>query len=109
MSERRLGLIINGVTGPMGTNQHLIRSILDIRNAGGLELTDGSRVIPDPILVGRDSGRVDALAREHGLSRLTDDLDAAIVNPDDTLFFDAATTQAGAIVYLRGIEETLGA
>ncbi len=96
MSERRLGIIMNGVTGRMGKNQHLIRSILEIMNAGGLELADGSRVMPDPILVGRDGGRVGALAREHGLGRWTNDLDAAISNPDDTLFFDAATTQARA-------------
>ncbi len=96
MSEKRLGIIMNGVTGRMGKNQHLIRSILKIMEAGGLELADGTRVMPDPILVGRDAGRVGALAREHGLSRWTDDLDAAIANPDDTLFFDAATTQARA-------------
>ncbi|NQV59204.1 MAG: gfo/Idh/MocA family oxidoreductase, partial [Alphaproteobacteria bacterium] len=69
MSERRLGIIMNGVTGRMGKNQHLIRSILEIMAAGGLELKDGTRVMPDPILVGRDAGRIGTLAREHGLSR----------------------------------------
>ncbi|MBT6984066.1 MAG: gfo/Idh/MocA family oxidoreductase, partial [Rhodospirillaceae bacterium] len=69
MSEKRLGIIMNGVTGRMGKNQHLIRSILPIMEAGGLELADGTRVMPDPILVGRDAGRIGALAREHGISR----------------------------------------
>ena len=86
MGEKRLGIIMNGVTGRMGKNQHLIRSILEIMEAGGLELADGDRVMPDPILVGRDAARVGALAREHGLDRWTDDLDAAMDNPDDTLF-----------------------
>ena len=104
MSEKRLGIIMNGVTGRMGKNQHLIRSILEIMKAGGLELADGVRVMPDPILVGRDAGRVGALAREHGLDRWTDDLDAAIANPDDTLFFDAATTQARASLLFKAID-----
>ncbi|MDA1099483.1 MAG: Gfo/Idh/MocA family oxidoreductase [Proteobacteria bacterium] len=103
MNEKRLGIIMNGMTGRMGKNQHLIRSILEIMNAGGLELADGSRVMPDPILVGRDAGRVGALAREYGLGRWTNDLDAAIANPDDTLFFDAATTQARAGLLRKAI------
>ena len=103
MSERRLGIIMNGVTGRMGKNQHLIRSILEIMQAGGLALADGTRVMPDPILVGRDAGRVGALAREHGLGRWTNDLDAAIANPDDSLFFDAATTQARAGLLRKAI------
>ncbi|MGE5200429.1 MAG: gfo/Idh/MocA family oxidoreductase, partial [Acidobacteriota bacterium] len=48
MSEQRLGIIMNGVTGRMGTIQHLVRSILAIRAAGGVVLSDGSRVMPDP-------------------------------------------------------------
>jgi predicted dehydrogenase len=84
---------MNGVTGRMGKNQHLIRSILAIREAGGVMLSDGTRVMPDPILVGRDESRVGALAREYGLKRWTTDLDAALKNPEDELFFDAATTQ----------------
>jgi predicted dehydrogenase len=104
MSERRLGIIMNGVTGRMGRNQHLLRSILPIMEAGGLELADGTRIMPDPILVGRDAGRVGALAREHGLSRWTNDLDAAIANPDDRLFFDAATTQARAGLLRKAIQ-----
>ena len=103
MTEKRLGIIMNGVTGRMGKNQHLIRSILEIMKAGGLELADGTRVMPDPILVGRNAGRVADLAREHGLERSTNDLDAAIANPEDTLFFDAATTQARAGLLSKAI------
>lgn len=96
MSERRLGIIMNGVTGRMGKNQHLIRSILEIREQGGVLLKDGTRVMPDPVLVGRDEGRTGALARETGVKRWTTDLNAALENPEDTVFFDAATTQARA-------------
>lgn len=62
MAERRLGIIMNGVTGRMGTNQHLVRSILAIRKQGGVVLSNGDRVMPDPILVGRNADKVKALA-----------------------------------------------
>jgi len=93
---KRLGIIMNGVTGRMGMNQHLIRSIVAIRRDGGVLLKDGSRVMPDPILVGRNLDKVAGLARQYGIERYTDDLDAALKNREDTLFFDAATTQARA-------------
>ncbi|HLT78523.1 MAG TPA: Gfo/Idh/MocA family oxidoreductase [Ferrovibrio sp.] len=92
----RLGIIMNGVTGRMGMNQHLIRSIVAIRQDGGVVLKNGRRVMPDPILVGRDIDKVGRLARQHGIERYTDDLDAALKNKDDILFFDAATTQLRA-------------
>ncbi|MBL6597674.1 MAG: Gfo/Idh/MocA family oxidoreductase [Alphaproteobacteria bacterium] len=99
MAEQRLGIIMNGVTGRMGTNQHLVRSILAIRAEGGLRLKNGDRVMPDPILVGRNAEKLQKLASDHGLSRWTMDLDAALANPDDTVFFDAASTglRAGLI------------
>ncbi|QCG93768.1 Gfo/Idh/MocA family oxidoreductase [Azospirillum sp. TSA2s] len=93
MSTKRLGLIMHGVTGRMGMNQHLIRSILAIRAQGGVTLSDGSRVMPDPILVGRNAEKMQELARRHGIKRWSDNLDAALDNPDDVIFFDAGTTQ----------------
>jgi len=93
MNTKRLGIIMHGVTGRMGMNQHLIRSILAIRAAGGVALKDGSRVMPDPILIGRNLDKIGALAKAHGISRYGDDLSAALANPEDTLFFDAGTTQ----------------
>ena len=103
MSERRLGIIMNGVTGRMGTNQHLIRSILAIMEQGGVELASGERVMPDPILVGRNAGKTGDLARRHGVERWTTDLDAALDNSDDELFFDAATTLARADLLRKAI------
>ena len=104
MATTTLGIIMHGVTGRMGLNQHLVRSILAIRRAGGVALPNGDRVMPDPILVGRNADKVAALAREHGLTRATADLDAALANPNDTVFFDAATTQMRADLVTRAID-----
>ncbi|HZA49379.1 MAG TPA: Gfo/Idh/MocA family oxidoreductase [Myxococcaceae bacterium] len=93
MTTKRLGIIMHGVTGRMGANQHLARSIVPLRDGGGVLLRDGTRAIPDPILVGRSADKVERLAREHGISRWTTDLDAALSNADDAVFFDAASTQ----------------
>jgi len=104
MSVKRLGIIMYGVTGRMGTNQHLVRSIMAIRAQGGVALANGDRAMPDPILVGRDAAKVDALARQHGLERWTTDLDAALKNKDDELFFDAASTQLRADLLTKAID-----
>lgn len=93
MRTQRIGIIMHGVTGRMGMNQHLIRSVLTIRDQGGVALADGSYLVPDPIIVGRNADKVEALAAKHGIKRWTTDLDAALANPDDTLFFDAASTK----------------
>jgi predicted dehydrogenase len=103
MGEQRLGLIMHGVTGRMGYNQHLVRSILAIRDQGGLALKNGDRLILDPILVGRNADRVRAVAERHGVTRWSDDLDAALANPDDTVFFDAGTTQMRAPLLERAL------
>ncbi|MGN6584329.1 MAG: Gfo/Idh/MocA family protein [Rhizobiaceae bacterium] len=104
MSARRLGVVMNGVTGRMGKNQHLIRSIVAIRKQGGVPLSDGSRVQLDPILVSRDAEKVEALAREYGIDRFTTDLDSAIADPKDTIFFDAATTQMRPTLLQKAID-----
>lgn len=93
MATQKLGIIMHGVTGRMGMNQHLIRSIVAIRKQGGVSLFNGAKVMPDPILVGRDAGKLEALARSHGIERWGTDLDAALANKDDTVFFDSGTTQ----------------
>ena len=103
MAERRIGLIMNGVTGRMGMNQHLIRSIAAIRAEGGMALANGDRLMPDPIIVGRNRQKLEALARAHGVERVSTDLDACLANPEDTVFFDAATTQMRAGLIRRAI------
>ena len=103
MAERRVGVIMNGVTGRMGTNQHLIRSILAIRADGGVALGDGTRLLPDPILVGRNADKLKRLAEDHGLDRWSTDLEAALESPDDEIYFDAATTDLRAENLRRAI------
>ncbi len=92
MSQRRIGIIMNGVTGRMGLNQHLVRSILAIRQQGGVSLADGSHLMPDPILVGRNATKLEQIANQHGVPRWSTDLRAALDNPDDSIYFDAQVT-----------------
>lgn len=92
MEPKKIGIIMNGVTGRMGLNQHLIRSILAIRKQGGLQLPDGSMLMPDPILVGRNESKLRAIAEAHGLIRWSTDLASALANKDDEIYFDAGTT-----------------
>ena len=89
MAERRLGIIMHGVTGRMGYNQHLVRSILAIRDQGGIALRNGDRLMVDPIIVGRDEDKIRRLAEKHNIARWTTDLDGALKNAEDTVFFDA--------------------
>src|SRR5919201_6408889 len=103
MAQHRLGIIMNGVTGRMGTNQHLTRSIVAIRAQGGVALKNGDSVMPDPILVGRSEAKLAQLAKAHGIARWTTDLNAALKSREDTLFFDAATTKLRAKLLRRAI------
>ena len=92
MAQQRIGIIMNGVTGRMGTNQHLARSIVAIRKQGGIALPNGDMLYPDPILVGRNAQKLQALAQTYQIERWSTDLDACLANPDDTIYFDAQTT-----------------
>ncbi|HYF36760.1 MAG TPA: Gfo/Idh/MocA family oxidoreductase [Prosthecobacter sp.] len=92
METKRIGIIMNGVTGRMGTNQHLIRSIKAIRDQGGIKISDDLRLMPDPILTGRNANKLKALAARTGVTRYTTDVDGALANPEDEIFFDASGT-----------------
>src|ERR1700730_14383874 len=92
MAIERLGILMNGVTGRMGTNQHLIRSICAIRSEGGVRLADGRRLMHDPVPVGRSADKLSALAAANGVTRWSTDLNAALANKDDALYFDSAST-----------------
>jgi predicted dehydrogenase len=104
MTTRTLGLVMNGVTGRMGMNQHLIRSVVAIRANGGVTLSDGSKVQLDPVLVGRNAEKVEALAKSYGVERWTTDLDKAIADPTNEIFFDAATTQMRPMILEKAID-----
>jgi predicted dehydrogenase len=103
MAERRIGLIMHGVTGRMGMNQHLIRSIVAIRKEGGVPLRNGDRLMPDPIIIGRNREKLEALAKEYGLERVGTDLKVALAAPQDEVFFDAGTTQMRASLLRKAI------
>ncbi len=104
MATKRIGIIMHGVTGRMGMNQHLIRSVLALREEGGLALADGTRLMPDPILIGRNAQKIEALAERLGVARWGTDIDAALANPDDAIFFDAASTQLRVDLLKRAID-----
>jgi predicted dehydrogenase len=88
-----LGIVLNGVTGRMGYRQHLVRSLLAIREEGGLPAADGRRIWPEPILVGRSAVKLQEIATRHGLTEWTTDLDEALARPDVQIYFDAQVTQ----------------
>lgn len=92
VAVRNIGIIMNGVTGRMGTNQHLVRSILAIRKQGGVALPDGDVIMPDPILVGRQESKLQALAAAHGVERWSTDLEACLADPYYEIYFDSQTT-----------------
>jgi predicted dehydrogenase len=94
MPESRVGIIMNGVSGRMGYRQHLVRSILAIRDQGGVLLSDGTRVQVDPILVGRSESKLREIAERHGIENWTTDLDTALADDRYSIYFDALVTQA---------------
>ncbi|UZI32806.1 Gfo/Idh/MocA family protein [Streptomyces sp. VB1] len=94
MSRNVIGIVMNGVTGRMGYRQHLVRSLLAIREQGGLPLGDGTVIWPEPILVGRSAHKLKELADRHGLEHWTTDLGEALAHPLAQIYFDAQVTQA---------------
>ena len=103
MATKRIGIIMNGVTGRMGMNQHLIRSIVAIRKQGGVELSNADRLMPDPILLGRNQGKLELLAKAHGVERWSTSLDESLANPEDTIYFDAQLTNLRAAAVRKAI------
>lgn len=96
MASSVLRIAMNGITGRMGYRQHLLRSILPIRDAGGVELPDGSRVQVEPILVGRNEAKIRQIAEQHGVEHWTTDADAVIADPSVDIYFDAQVTSRRA-------------
>jgi predicted dehydrogenase len=92
VKRRRIGIALNGVTGRMGYRQHLVRSLLAIREEGGLPLPDGRQLWPEPILVGRSEQKLLEIAERHGLTEWTTDLATALARPDVEIYFDAQVT-----------------
>ena len=89
---QKIGIIMNGVTGRMGTNQHLERSIIAIRKEGGLRLRNGSVVWPEPVLVGRNPEKLEGLAKRFEIERWSTDLDSCLSDAANQIYFDAQAT-----------------
>ncbi len=104
MSRRTIGIAMNGVTGRMGYRQHLLRSILAIRDQGGLTLPDGTVVWPEPLLIGRNAERLAPIAERHGLTRWTTSLDEALGDPEIEVYFDSQVTAAREKAMLQAID-----
>ena len=94
MKIQRVGVIMNGVTGRMGTNQHLERSIMAIRAQGGVKVGEDEAIMPEPILVGRNANKLAALSERFGGVLWSTDLDACLADTEYPVYFDASTTQA---------------
>src|SRR6266508_792413 len=103
MATRNVRIIMNGVTGRMGYRQHLLRSILAIRDEGGVAMPDGGRLQVEPILVGRKRDKLADIARAHGGAEITTDLDAALADESTTVYFDAQVTGERKMAILTAI------
>jgi predicted dehydrogenase len=104
MMRKVIYVALNGVTGRMGYRQHLVRSLLAIREQGGIQLEDGTTVYPEPVLVGRSEERLRAIASRHGLDRWTTDLDEVLADPEVEVYFDTQITSAREASLMRAIE-----
>ena len=102
MAVRTIKVIMNGVTGRMGYRQHLVRSILPIRDEGGVVVGD-DRIQVVPVLVGRNADKLAKLAELHGVEEWTTDLDAALADPDAQVYFDAQVTSERTDAILAAI------
>lgn len=92
MKQHTVGIIMNGVTGRMGTNQHLLRSIAEIIKQGGVKISAGETIMPDPILVGRDENKLKKLCSLTGITKMSTNLDEVLKDPAYHIYFDAQTT-----------------
>jgi predicted dehydrogenase len=100
----RVGIVMNGVTGRMGMNQHLLRSILAIRGQGGVKISEEERIMPEPILVGRNPVKLQQLSELAGGARWTTDMEEALADPEVQIYFDAQTTDRRFDAVSRAIE-----
>ena len=103
MALRTIRIAMEGVTGRLGANQHLIRSLLAIRQEGGLPLQSGDRLMPEPVLLGRNPDKLAALAEAHGGLSWSDDVPAALADQTIEVYFDVAATGGRRERALRAI------
>mgnify|MGYP001483684618 FL=1 len=92
MKEHKIGVIMNGVTGRMGTNQHLIRSLAAIISQGGVKVSDNVVIMPELVLLGRNENKLKALAERTQVERWTTNLEEVLSDDRYQIYFDAQTT-----------------
>ncbi|SFT33982.1 Predicted dehydrogenase [Actinopolyspora lacussalsi subsp. righensis] len=105
MSRKTLRIALNGVTGRMGYRQHLLRSILELRDQGGIEVADGERVMLEPVLVGRNSAKLAEMAQQHSIDEWSTELDTVLSDDSVDIYFDSQITSARE----RGIRAAVAA
>ena len=104
MKVHKVGIIMNGVTGRMGTNQHLMRSIVEIINQGGVKVNEAEVIMPDPVLVGRNTAKLEHLKSISGVEKITTDLDSVLSDPYYQVYFDSQTTGRRAPAVKKAIK-----
>lgn len=104
MKVHKVGIIMNGVTGRMGTNQHLMRSIVEIINQGGVKVNEAEVIMPDPVLVGRNTAKLEHLKSISGVEKITTDLDSVLSDPYYQVYFDSQTTGIRAPAVKKAIK-----
>jgi predicted dehydrogenase len=104
MRTEKIGIILNGVTGRMGTNQHLMRSVVEIIRQGGVVAGDGTRIMPDPVLVGRNPEKLRKLEEMSGIHNSSTDLDTVLSDDRYAVYFDAQTTGRRAEAVRKAVQ-----
>lgn len=104
MTTHTIGIIMNGVTGRMGTNQHLLRSIKAIIEQGGVKISSNEVIMPDPILVGRNEAKLQSLCKQSGVQKYTTDLDSVMSDPHYQIYFDSQVTGRRAPAVKKAIQ-----
>jgi len=104
MKEIKVGIIMNGVTGRMGTNQHLLRSIAEIIKQGGVKIGQAETIMPDPVLVGRDENKLQGLSALSGVKKISTDVGSVLADPANIIYFDAQTTTRRADAVKKAIK-----
>ena len=103
MIVHKVGIIMNGVTGRMGTNQHLLRSLVPIIEAGGVQVSPTEYILPEVVLVGRNPIKLAALSKRSGVEKWTTDLDEVLADEKYSIYFDAQTTDRREPSVLKAI------
>jgi len=105
MKQHTIGIIMNGVTGRMGTNQHLLRSIAEIIKQGGVNIGSGETIMPDPILIGRNENKLKKLCTLTGITRMSTNLEEALADAKNVIYFDAQTTGRRADAVKKAVKD----